>query len=76
VLHFLLELGHRKYADANVNDGNKREQGGKAGLNLAPWNGRSQFGEIVPNGVYLFKIVSLVFGQKKVIGSGKVIVLH
>jgi len=52
------------------------EQGGKAGLNLAPWNGRSQFGEIVPNGVYLFKIVSLVFGQKKVIGSGKVIVLH
>ena len=52
------------------------EQGGKAGLNLAPWNGSSQFGEVVPNGVYLFKIVSQVFGQKKVIGSGKVIVLR
>jgi thermitase len=52
------------------------EQGGKAGLNLAPWNGSSQFGEVVPNGVYLFKIVAQVFGQKKVIGSGKVIVLR
>jgi len=52
------------------------EQGGKAGQNLAPWNGLNLFGEMVEGGVYLFKIVSQTGSAKKVIGSGKIIILR
>ncbi|MBI5700086.1 S8 family serine peptidase [Candidatus Saganbacteria bacterium] len=52
------------------------EQGGKAGANLAPWNGLNLFGEMVEGGVYLFKIVAQSGGSKKVIGSGKIIILR
>lgn len=52
------------------------EQGGKAGQNLAPWNGLNLFGESVPGGVYLFKVVAQSGGSKKVIGSGKIIILR
>ena len=47
------------------------EEGGKANLNLVPWNGRNMYGEIVENGVYIFKVSA----AKKLLDSGKVIVL-
>ncbi|MBU0573147.1 MAG: S8 family serine peptidase, partial [Candidatus Margulisbacteria bacterium] len=33
------------------------QQGGKAGENLVPWNGKNMFNEPVSNGVYLYKII-------------------
>ena len=47
------------------------QQGGKTDLNLVPWDGRNMYGEMVENGVYIFKIST----AKKLLDSGKVIVL-
>ncbi|MFC1496566.1 S8 family serine peptidase [Candidatus Margulisiibacteriota bacterium] len=47
------------------------DNGGKAGQNLVPWNGRDNFGGIVPNGVYFFKVAA----GGSVLGRGKIIVL-
>jgi hypothetical protein len=46
-------------------------EGGRAGINQVAWNGRSIFGDVVGNGMYLYKIIS----GNKVIGSGKLVVL-
>jgi hypothetical protein len=46
-------------------------EGGRAGINQVEWNGRSIFGDVVGNGMYLYKIIS----GNKVIGSGKLVVL-
>jgi subtilisin family serine protease len=51
------------------------EEGGKAQLNLAPWNGINLYGEIVENGVYIYKITASGDGGRKVLDSGKIIVL-
>ncbi len=53
---------------------NAGEEGGRAGLNLAPWNGQNLGGEIVDNGVYLYKITAQDGGGKRVLDSGKIIV--
>lgn len=34
------------------------ENGGKAGVNLIPWDGYTAFSQLVPNGVYVFQIAS------------------
>ena len=46
-------------------------EGGRAGVNTIRWNGRSMFGEVAGNGMYLYKIIS----GNKVIGSGRIVVL-
>ncbi|HTY12688.1 MAG TPA: S8 family serine peptidase [Candidatus Omnitrophota bacterium] len=55
---------------------NSGEEGGKAGLNLAPWNGRNLSGEPVDNGVYLYKICVQDGGNKRVLDSGRMIVFR
>jgi hypothetical protein len=44
--------------------------GGRGGTNQVGWNGRSLGGEVVSNGMYLYKIIS----GDKVIGSGKLVI--
>jgi parallel beta-helix repeat protein len=44
--------------------------GGRAGYNAVEWNGISDLGGVVGNGIYVFKITS----GKKEIGSGKMVV--
>jgi flagellar hook assembly protein FlgD len=44
--------------------------GGKGGTNQVNWNGISLGGEVVGNGMYLYKIIS----GDKVIGSGKLVI--
>jgi len=48
------------------------ENGGKAGGNQVPWDGRNLYNESVPNGVYLYQVAA----DKKVIGRGKLIILN
>ncbi len=48
----------------------KGEDGGRAGLNSVEWNGKSIFGDVAGNGMYIYKIIS----SNKVIGSGKLVV--
>jgi len=45
--------------------------GGRAGYNAIEWNGRTDFGNIVGNGIFVFKIIS---GGRE-IGKGKLVVL-
>jgi len=47
------------------------QQGGKAGVNNVSWNGRTLFGDVSGNGMYIYKIIS----GGKVIGTGKLVVL-
>ena len=49
-------------------------EGGKAGYNEVPWDGKSDFGEIVPNDIYLVYITRS--SDHKTIGKGKIIVLR
>lgn len=51
-------------------------EGGKIGDNLVAWNGNNLYGEMVNNGLYFFKVTSQMAGYKKVLGSGKVIILR
>jgi len=44
--------------------------GGKAGINMVEWDGRSLFGEVVGNGMYIYKIT--IGGRT--IGTGKLVV--
>ncbi|KAF0133962.1 MAG: peptidase S8/S53 subtilisin kexin sedolisin [Candidatus Saganbacteria bacterium] len=52
------------------------QDGGKAQANLVPWNGRSQYGNTVENGVYIYKITAKSGGAVKILTSGKIIVLR
>jgi len=45
--------------------------GGKAGINMVEWDGRSMFGEVVGNGMYIYKINI----GSRTIGTGKLVVL-
>lgn len=45
-------------------------QGGSAGYNKVEWNGITDFGSVVGNGVFIYKVIS----RKKVLGSGKIVV--
>ena len=45
-------------------------QGGRGGTNQVSWNGQSMGGEVVGNGMYIYKLIS----GDQVIGSGKVVV--
>jgi hypothetical protein len=45
--------------------------GGRGGTNQVSWNGRSMGGEIVGNGMYIYKIIS----GSTVIGSSKVVIM-
>jgi hypothetical protein len=47
------------------------QQGGKAGVNNVTWNGKTIFGDVSGNGMYVYKIIS----GGKVIGTGKLVVL-
>jgi len=47
------------------------EQGGKAGINTVEWDGKSLFGEVVGNGMYIYRILS----EGKTIGTGKLVIL-
>jgi flagellar hook assembly protein FlgD len=47
-------------------------EGGKAGYNQFTWNGITDFGKTVGNGIYVYKIIS----KGKVIGTGKLVVLE
>lgn len=47
------------------------EEGGKAGYNEVTWNGRSDFKQVLGNGIYIFKLVH----NQQVIGSGKITIL-
>ena len=44
-------------------------EGGHANYNMIEWNGTNHFGEVVPNGVYIFRIIS----NGREIGRGKII---
>jgi parallel beta-helix repeat protein len=46
------------------------EAGGRAGYNSFEWMGRTDFGNTVSNGIYVYKIVS----DKRVVGTGKFVV--
>ena len=46
------------------------QAGGRAGYNGISWNGKTDFGQIVGNGIYIYKITS----GKKVLGAGKLVV--
>ena len=48
------------------------ENGGKAGDNSPPWDGKTLFGEAVPNGVYVYQVTS----GSSVIAKGKIAVLN
>ena len=50
--------------------------GGKAGDNLVPWDGKNQFGTTVDNGIYFYKVAANNGGGKKLIGSGRIIVIR
>jgi hypothetical protein len=45
--------------------------GGRAGVNTISWNGRTLFGDVGANGMYVYKIIS----GNRVISSGKIVVL-
>ena len=45
--------------------------GARAGVNQIEWDGRSIFGEVVGNGMYVYKIIS----GDKAIGTGKLVVM-
>ena len=45
--------------------------GGKAGINQIEWDGRSMFGEVVGNGMYVYKIIS----GNRTIATSKLVVL-
>jgi len=47
------------------------QDGGKAGINSILWDGKSLFGEVVGNGMYIYKITS----GGRTIGTGKLVVL-
>jgi flagellar hook assembly protein FlgD len=47
------------------------EEGGKAGYNEVPWSGKSDYSQVLGNGIYIFKIVH----NNQVIGSGKIAIL-
>jgi len=47
------------------------KEGGRAGYNAVTWNGVTDFGAVVGNGIYVYKITS----GNKVIGTGKLVVL-
>ena len=46
--------------------------GGRGGANQIGWNGQSMGGEVVGNGMYLYKIIS----GTEVIGSGKIVIFE
>jgi hypothetical protein len=46
--------------------------GGRGGTNQVSWNGRSMGGEVVGNGMYIYKIIS----GSTVIGSSKVVIFE
>ena len=52
------------------------EIGGKSGENLVPWDGRDSFGDILSSGVYFFKVAAINSSSKKVIGSGRIIIIR
>jgi hypothetical protein len=46
-------------------------EGGKAGYNSFQWNGMTDMGRVVGNGIYIYKVIS----KNKIIGTGKLVVL-
>jgi thermitase len=48
------------------------QNGGKSGANNPVWDGTNLYGVIVPNGIYIYQVVS----EKKIIAKGKIIVLN
>ena len=46
------------------------ENGGRANVNNVVWDGRSIFGDVAGNGMYVYKIIS----KGKLIGTGKLVV--
>jgi len=46
------------------------KNGGQAGVNQIVWDGRSMFGEVAGNGMYVYKIIS----GDKAIGTGKLVI--
>jgi len=47
------------------------QEGGRAGTNSVSWDGRSLFGEVAGNGMYIYKITS----RGRVLGTGKLVIL-
>jgi len=47
-------------------------QGGRSGVNAITWDGKNNFGEILPNGIYFFRIVQ----GSKIIYKSKLIILR
>ncbi|MCM8782364.1 MAG: T9SS type A sorting domain-containing protein, partial [Candidatus Omnitrophica bacterium] len=45
--------------------------GGRAGYNEVEWDGKTDFGNVIGNGIYMYRITS----GNKVIGTGKLVVL-
>ena len=46
-------------------------QGGSSGINRVFWDGKNDYGGVVANGVYLFRI----FSDNRTIGKGKIMVV-
>jgi hypothetical protein len=46
-------------------------QGGRSGVNTITWDGKNNFGEILPNGIYFFRIVQ----GSKIVYKSKLIIL-
>jgi|GEM_PF-6935052 len=47
-------------------------EGGKLGYNAVTWNGRSDFGYVIGNGIYLYQVISEA--EKRSLGTGKIVV--
>jgi hypothetical protein len=48
------------------------ENGGKSGANTPGWNGRDSSDSALPNGIYIYQVIS----NQKIIGRGKIIFLR
>jgi hypothetical protein len=55
-------------AKMNFNAG---DNGGRAGYNAVPWNGKSDTGQVAGNGIYIY----LLIAEGKVIAKGKLMIL-
>jgi len=64
---YMYDVGGRTVLTRKFNSGTN---GGRTGYNEVKWNGKSDFGKIVGNGIYVYKIIS----KGKVIGKGKIVV--
>lgn len=50
--------------------------GGRVGLNDVQWNGISSFGEMATHGVFILHVTSVVNGQVRTLGTGKIAVIR